>query len=884
MRKRPLILETFDNAYSVEESSNEQGSNGQGSLEQPTGRRWAASSERTTTAVEILSASKQPDVIRGRRALRLDYDFRFETTQSGSRRSYCHTWSPAENHLDLRQELAGCPDTLIIPGGEYPTHLGIWLYGDGSTAWINGGVVDADGVVADISYGDQDWTGWRFVTGAIPPGLKLPLYISYPLRLLSGSKTMHGSVWLGAVMALYGGIDFDAVAPEIEEISFKDGRVTAKLYDPDDEENGCPASGIDSSRAEVYIDGARHGKRVSLVLDDRGFALSCEPDFPLCDGYHKAEIVAYDRQGNAGRKSAFFRKGRGISWEMPEKACFGNVLDVKITGIDTGYDELYIEWECEGALTPCGSDSDDRAQRLYVKTEQCGDSLTLSVRAGFDLSQPESAELRCLSAYYKKRGETFAFCLPGLKAELTAGLNLVMRHFSKGFDAEFVVSDRQNRPLPGARICCGGAYLGGVTDETGLLSAPGLTDGEPGKKMTAFASVGDDYSYTQKVNISRDYGQPLPSNVTLTLRKPGEIGVTWQCGIEVNAGYVQYAEQSNGKTSLSDADTTVSAAVSPFYTALFGEHTELNAFQAVLPKLKPNQVYLYRVGGPSGWSPVYSFKAPADGPSVTFAVLGDTHNVCGNAMASALRRCPKLDFFLHVGDYVGSGGAYDNWLALHDDSRGLIPHSLMLPVIGNHDMMDGDGAHYRMIFASPHNGPRGTHGGMTYYTEIGDALFISLGDVDNEQETVLWLRGVLGRSDKKWKILFMHSGPYTCYINTEEYERKMGGLAQQLGIDLVLSGHDHVYHRATIRDNITQPVTDVVIRAEQGVTYVQCGSSGHGNPEPGGHRPIWNKVYDSAEPVYSLITVTKEKISLKGVELSELQAEGVVFDDADIVR
>ncbi|MDR2686619.1 MAG: metallophosphoesterase family protein [Oscillospiraceae bacterium] len=861
MRRRPLVLENFDNAYS-----------GEGG----TGRRWAAFSERTITSAEVLPARERPDIVRGKRALRLDYDFRLETTQGGSRRSYCHTYSGAENHLGLRLELADCPDTLVIPEGEYPTHLGIWLYGDGSTAWSNGCVVDANGAAEEIAYGDQDWTGWRFVTGAIPPGLKLPLYVSYPLRLLSGSKAMHGSVWLGAVMALYGGIDFDAVPPEIGEIAFDGGHVTAAVYDPDDEENGCPASGVDSARTELYIDGARHGRHISPAPEGRGFALSCEPDFPLCDGYHKAEITVYDRAGNTGRRAAFFRCGQGIAWAMPTQACLGNAIDVSVTGIDTGYDELCIEWACEGDIGP------SQAQLLRIGAKDSGGALTLPLKAGFDLPGPASGGLRCLSAHYTKGGEAFAFCLPDLAVELTAGLRLVMRHFSKGLDAEFAVTDRNNRPMPGARIRCDGNYLEGATGDGGLLAAPGLTDGALGRKIEAFASCGGDYSYTQSVHISRDFAQPLPANVTLTLRAPGEVGVTWQCGAGVDDGCVQYAERGGGKTSLDDGDETITAEVSPHYTALFGQYTELSAFRAVLGGLEPDRAYLYRVGGPSGWSPAYSFKTPADGPAVTFAVLADTHNVCGGAMASALRRCPGLDFFLHAGDYVGSGGAYDNWLALQEDSRGLLPRSLMLPVVGNHDTMDGNGAHYRMVFNSPHNGPPGARGGMTYSCEIGDALFIALGDGESESATALWAREVLSRSDKKWKILFLHSGPYTCWINSEEYERKLGALAQQLGFHLVLSGHDHVYHRATIRGHATQPVTST-IRAGQGVTYVQCGSSGNAANDEEAHRPIWNKVHETKRPVYALITVTREKINIKGIELPQAQPEGAVFDDVDIV-
>ena len=868
MRKAPLLLENFDNAHTGEQGA---------------GRRWAAYSERTLSEVSILSAQEQPGIVRGKASLRLDYDFRLETTQSGSRRSYCHTYAnDAANHTALRGELAACPDTLIIPEGEYPTHLGVWLYGDGSTAWINGSVVDANGVDADVPYGEQDWLGWRFITGAIPPGLQLPLYVSYPLRLLSGSKSMHGSVWVGAVMAVYGGIDFDAVPPQVSKIRFENGCLNAMLCDLDDAENNYPASGVDIAKTEVYIDGARHSAAVTHTPSGKGFSLTCAPDFALCDGWHRAEIVAYDLQGNAGRKAAFFRQGQGITWDMPQEAHLGNEINVIVSGMDAAYDTLMLEWVCEGALTAEG----DKANTLCTEIAQLGDALTLKLRAGIDLQTSETAQLRCTAAYYEKNGERFAFCLPDLTVTLTAGLNLTLRHFSKGFDARFIVTDGENRSVPGARICCSGEYLDGVTDEKGWLTQAGLTQGELGSGIRAFAVCGDDCSCTKKVNIAQDFGREAPANVVLTLRAPDEIGVTWQSGIAAEEGFVQYAALCADKTSLDAADPIVPAEMFPQYTAMHGQYTELSAFRAVLGGLTPGKRYVYRVGRPGAWSEDYAFKMSSNGPSFTFAVLADTHNYCGNAMASALERCPDLDFFMHAGDYVGSGGAYDNWLTLHEDSRGLLPRNLMLPVVGNHDTMDGDGSHYRMVFASPLNGPPSPRPGMTYACEIGSALFVALGDSEDEMASLQWLQELFMGTDKQWKILFIHSGPYTCYINPEEYEKKMGALAQLLGIDLVLSGHDHVYHRATIRNDVTQEVTEV-IRTEQGVTYVQNGSSGGGRSHPTcmeDHRPIWNVVHDSSEAMYTLITVTQEKIYIEGVELADGQDAGTVIDAVDIIK
>lgn len=809
MRKAPLLLEDF---------------NGE--------RRWGASCERCVARAALVPFERG-------NALRLDYDFRPDTTESGSRRAYCHTFSGAGDHLALRRELAELADTLVIPEGEYPSHLGLWIYGDGSCAWSNGCVVDANGVSEEIAYGDQEKQGWYFVAGAIPPGLTLPIYVSYPLRLLSGSRSIHGSVWVGQVLALYDGIDFDALAPVAEEIRWDGGAVTALLRDPADTENHCAASGVDPARTEVYIDGQRQ-TRVSLAAQADGVALRCVPEEALCEGWHKAEIVVYDRGGNVGRGTAFFRLGEGIAWEMPETLGFGNTVELRVTGVDAQAGALHLDWECEGPLSAAGEGR---------------------LQAGFDLAGPTTAVLRCREGYYLKDGAKLRFCLPDLQVRLEARLRLVMRGFCQGFDAEFLVRDLQGRPVQGAVLFCNGRRLEGRTGEDGVLRYPGLTEGALGEKITAYACWGEDYSETCKVNLSRDFARRRPEHITLTLRGAGEVGVTWQCGAEVREGFAEYGRAGAQPVRLA-------AVNAPQFTVMDGAYTELSAFRAVLAGLQPGERYRYRVGGPAGWSDWYSFRVPGEG-EITFAALADTHNRCGEAMASARRRCPDLDFFLHAGDYVGSGSAYGDWLALHRDAGGLAEESLMLPVVGNHDTMDGDGAHYRMMFASPGNGSPGAREGMNYFCELGHALFVALGENECEDSVRQWLGELTARSTAPWRILFLHSGPYTCYLSTDEYERHMSGLAETFGFQLVLSGHDHVYHRGTILDGRTLPVGEAV-RAGEGVTYVQCGSSGGGRAAPSceeEHRPIWNKIYDSTKAMYSLVSVSRERICLTGVEV-----------------
>ena len=100
------------------------------------------------------------------------------------------------------------------------------------------------------------------------------------------------------------------------------------------------------------------------------------------------------------------------------------------------------------------------------------------------------------------------------------------------------------------------------------------------------------------------------------------------------------------------------------------------------------------------------------------------------------------------------------------------------------------------------------------YFEYGDAIFVILnGEVtpadqegrDHEERAPV-CKSVLDASDKKWRVVMTHAGPYTSnhdpldvrdyYINDSEYS------LDAMGVDLFLNGHDHIYIRSTVKNDI----------------------------------------------------------------------------------
>ncbi|WP_246076820.1 phosphodiester glycosidase family protein [Amycolatopsis cihanbeyliensis] len=61
-------------------------------------------------------------------------------------------------------------EPIALPSGT--KKIGVWVKGDGNGAWLRGELRDASGVrsIVDLSL-SVDWTGWRYVEGAVPAGL-----------------------------------------------------------------------------------------------------------------------------------------------------------------------------------------------------------------------------------------------------------------------------------------------------------------------------------------------------------------------------------------------------------------------------------------------------------------------------------------------------------------------------------------------------------------------------------------------------------------------------------------------------------------------------------------------------------------------------------------
>jgi len=250
------------------------------------------------------------------------------------------------------------------------------------------------------------------------------------------------------------------------------------------------------------------------------------------------------------------------------------------------------------------------------------------------------------------------------------------------------------------------------------------------------------------------------------------------------------------------------------------------ALEAVIRGLKPGTRYWYRVrsgpGGASVVSPTYSFRTlPASG-DLDFAVLGDS-GAGTAAQFGVARRITEAspDLLLHLGDIV-----YPSFSLGRTDTRLLGVYRSLLrstPYFfawGNHDLYGGTEAFLSALRAPTNNTPpehhrsAGTIPEFYYSFDAGDAHFAVLYWPDSGQYSMppgcpqwRWLEADLAASDKTWKFLALHHPVNTSgghrfddrnqngILDRLEVAGSLLPLAEQYGVQMIFSGHDHNYER-----------------------------------------------------------------------------------------
>jgi predicted phosphodiesterase len=202
---------------------------------------------------------------------------------------------------------------------------------------------------------------------------------------------------------------------------------------------------------------------------------------------------------------------------------------------------------------------------------------------------------------------------------------------------------------------------------------------------------------------------------------------------------------------------------------------------------------------------------PDNRTSIKFAVIGDSGR--GSAeqreVAEQMRRFREAfeyDFVLMLGDniYEGPATAEDYQRKFEEPYRELLSANVkFFAALGNHDDP-------RQISYPPFN----MHGERYYSFAppedvvtrlVTRAEFFALDSTNLDRAQLGWLDERLAESDAEWKIVFLHHPLYTSgrYRRTARVHRwVLEPILVRHGVDVVFSGHEHIYQRSTLQHGI----------------------------------------------------------------------------------
>jgi hypothetical protein len=222
--------------------------------------------------------------------------------------------------------------------------------------------------------------------------------------------------------------------------------------------------------------------------------------------------------------------------------------------------------------------------------------------------------------------------------------------------------------------------------------------------------------------------------------------------------------------------------------------------------LEAGKVYAYAVsiGGSSvARGDVTTAPAPTSGAPIRFTLYGDDRSdpAAHAAVIQAIGEHPS-DFLLNTGDIVEDGGSAADWQSFFTIEAPLLRSRPLLLCIGNHELYDDEaGANFARYFGFPD----ATGAPKPYGTaRVGLARFFFLNgmhDWDSGEERA-WLERELAKADAEpglvWRIAVIHHGPWSSGPHGPNPRLIAAHVPELLAahkVDLVVSGHDHIYER-----------------------------------------------------------------------------------------
>jgi predicted phosphodiesterase len=311
------------------------------------------------------------------------------------------------------------------------------------------------------------------------------------------------------------------------------------------------------------------------------------------------------------------------------------------------------------------------------------------------------------------------------------------------------------------------------------------------------------------------------------------------------------------------------------YVFPIGEGSKIYYYknEAILGGLKPSSAYTYKVAGVSNPSGESTFYTPPGTDSVNVVVYGDNRpeflgmeNPNHAAVTAEISKVTPLHLLINTGDLVYTGDVLDEWMNFLEIEGPILRRAPLFFAPGNHEGTKRD------LMLKLFDTPATTASAYYYTVNYGNAQFIfldSMTDITTGSRQYNWLKETLERSKTiynfKYKFVVLHHPLYSG-ITRLDYDKdalrnNIGPLIENYSVDIVFSGHNHLYEH---------------IGPVNGIHYITTG---------GGGAPLYDVQQASmpavAASVYNYVVMN---ISTGKIELTAMDLQGGQLDRLVIMK
>ncbi len=299
--------------------------------------------------------------------------------------------------------------------------------------------------------------------------------------------------------------------------------------------------------------------------------------------------------------------------------------------------------------------------------------------------------------------------------------------------------------------------------------------------------------------------EPLRINCTMYGDAKTQRGFTWYTAGNCDA-VIEYVEAALFDASFSNG---------VMKRASVDEFEGYYCHKVVLDGLKPGTTYYYRVGSKREdvWSNIGKFVTDNGDGAFSFIAIADVQasslenfQQAAVVMDKAMAYNPNAEFVVNLGDFVNDC-TNEEWNWYGEAFEKANTNLTLVPVAGNHEGNITNkfniGWFDSMFNLLPGEGPTNGVNGTYYSYDYGNAHFCVVNSNDMypmSQAQRNWIINDLTESDAHWKFLLLHRAVYSAGKNinkpdTLAMRETIIDIVDQTGVDVVLSGHDHMYFR-----------------------------------------------------------------------------------------